>query len=44
MSIKTISEALHEALRGEMLRDPRVFTIGEECGFNGLYGLSLIHI
>ncbi|MCI9648859.1 alpha-ketoacid dehydrogenase subunit beta [Oscillibacter sp.] len=40
MSIKTISEALHEALRGEMLRDPRVFTIGEECGFNGLYGVS----
>ena len=40
MSIKTISEALHEALRNEMLRDPKVFTIGEECGFDGLYGVS----
>lgn len=40
MSIKTISQALHEALRDEMLRDPSVFTIGEECGFDGLYGVS----
>lgn len=40
MSEKTISQALHEALRSEMLRDPKVFTIGEECGFNGLYGVS----
>lgn len=40
MSVMTISEALHEALRGEMLRDPKVFTIGEECGFDGLYGVS----
>lgn len=40
MSVKTISEALHETLRSEMLRDPKVFTIGEECGYNGLYGVS----
>lgn len=40
MSVKTISQALHEALRNEMLRDPSVFTIGEECGFDGLYGVS----
>ncbi len=40
MSEKTISQALHEALRDEMRRDPKVFTIGEEVGYNGLYGVS----
>ena len=40
MSKKTISQALHEALRSEMQRDPRVFTIGEEVGYNGLYGVT----
>ena len=40
MSVKTISQALHESLRNEMLRDPKVFTMGEECGFDGLYGVS----
>ncbi len=41
MSEKTISQALHETLRNEMLRDPTVFTIGEEVGFDGLYGVTL---
>ncbi len=40
MSLKTISQALHESLRNEMLRDSKVFTMGEECGFDGLYGVS----
>lgn len=40
MSVKTISQALHESLRNEMLRDSKVFTMGEECGFDGLYGVS----
>ena len=41
MSEKTIGQALHETLRSEMLRDERVFTIGEEVGFDGLYGVTL---
>ena len=41
MSEKTIGQALHETLRNEMLRDPTVFTIGEEVGFDGLYGVTL---
>ncbi|MBQ5977077.1 MAG: alpha-ketoacid dehydrogenase subunit beta [Oscillospiraceae bacterium] len=41
MSVKTIGQALHETLREEMLRDERVFTIGEEVGFDGLYGVTL---
>lgn len=41
MSEKTIGQALHETLRNEMLRDPSVFTIGEEVGFDGLYGVTL---
>ena len=41
MSEKTICQALHETLRNEMLRDPTVFTIGEEVGFDGLYGVTL---
>ena len=40
MSIMTIGEALHHALHDEMARDPSVFTIGEEVGFNGLYGVT----
>ena len=40
MSLKTISQALHESLRNEMLRDSKVFTMGEDCGFDGLYGVS----
>ncbi len=41
MSEKTIGQALHETLRSEMLRDESVFTIGEEVGFDGLYGVTL---
>ncbi len=41
MSEKTIGQALHETLRNEMLRDPSVFTVGEEVGFDGLYGVTL---
>jgi pyruvate/2-oxoglutarate/acetoin dehydrogenase E1 component len=37
MSIMTIAEALHVALREEMARDQEVFVIGEEVG--GQYGL-----
>jgi pyruvate/2-oxoglutarate/acetoin dehydrogenase E1 component len=37
MSIMTIAEALHVALREEMARDREVFVIGEEVG--GQYGL-----
>ena len=30
MSVKTIRQALHEALEQEMRRDPRVVVIGED--------------
>ena len=40
MSKKTIGQALHEALYAEMKRDSRVFTIGEEVGDLGLYGVT----
>jgi alcohol dehydrogenase YqhD (iron-dependent ADH family) len=39
MSVMTISEALHAALYEEMLRNPEVFTIGEEVvGNTGCLG------
>jgi hypothetical protein len=36
------SEALHEALRGEMLRDERVFVMGEGVGglLNGVFNVT----
>jgi pyruvate/2-oxoglutarate/acetoin dehydrogenase E1 component len=34
----SISEALREAIRGEMARDERVFCIGEDIGIPGGYG------
>lgn len=34
----SISEALREAIRGEMARDERVFCIGEDIGIEGGYG------
>ncbi len=34
----TISEAIREALREEMLRDPTVFLIGEDIGIEGGFG------
>ncbi len=41
MGVKTYREALHEALREEMLRDEGVFLIGEDVGFNqGSYKVS----
>ncbi len=35
MSEKTISEAIHDALRDEMARDRRVVMLGEDVGFKG---------
>ena len=34
----SIAEALREAIRGEMRRDPRVFCIGEDIGIPGGWG------
>ena len=37
----TYAEALHEALREEMLRDPSVILLGEEIGvFGGAYKIT----
>ncbi|MGN8049622.1 alpha-ketoacid dehydrogenase subunit beta [Curtobacterium sp. 22159] len=41
MSLITYRQALHDALRSEMLRDPDVFLIGEEIGrFEGSYKIT----
>jgi len=41
MSVKTYREALHETLRGELIRDERVFLMGEEIGiFDGSYKIT----
>jgi len=40
MSIMTIGQVLHQTLTDEMNRDPRVFTIGEELGYNAVYGVT----
>lgn len=41
MAIITYREALNQALREEMRRDPRVFLMGEECGlYQGAYKVS----
>lgn len=41
MSVITYRQALHDALRSEMLRDPDVFLIGEEIGrFEGSYKIT----
>ena len=37
-------EALNQAMREEMRRDPRIFLIGEEVGYYQGAFLSLIHI
>ncbi|HEY8370429.1 MAG TPA: pyruvate dehydrogenase complex E1 component subunit beta [Thermodesulfobacteriota bacterium] len=42
MAVMTMREALNQALREEMARDPRVFLMGEEVGaYNGAYKVSL---
>jgi len=38
MARLTIAEALREGLRDEMIRDPRVFCIGEDIGIRGGWG------
>jgi len=38
MPIMSISEALRQAIREEMRRDPRVFCIGEDIGVSGGFG------
>jgi pyruvate/2-oxoglutarate/acetoin dehydrogenase E1 component len=38
MSRMSISEALRQAIREEMARDPRVFCIGEDIGIQGGFG------
>src|SRR6516225_4595928 len=41
MSIMTYRQALHDTLRSEMLRDDRVFLMGEEIGvFEGSYKIT----
>ena len=41
MRIMTYAEALREALRNEMKRDPRVFLLGEDIGvFGGTFGVT----
>ena len=41
MAIITYREALNQALREEMRRDPRVYLIGEEVGvYQGAYKVS----
>ncbi len=41
MAVTTYREALNQALREEMRRDPRVFLIGEEVGlYNGAYKVT----
>ncbi len=38
MTMMTIAEALREGIREEMLRDPRVFCLGEDIGIPGGFG------
>jgi pyruvate/2-oxoglutarate/acetoin dehydrogenase E1 component len=38
MAKMSIAEALRQAIREEMARDPRVFCIGEDIGINGGFG------
>jgi pyruvate/2-oxoglutarate/acetoin dehydrogenase E1 component len=38
MAMMTIAEALREAIREEMVRDPRVFCLGEDIGIPGGFG------
>ena len=38
MARMTIAEALRQAIREEMRRDPRVFCIGEDIGIEGGFG------
>jgi pyruvate dehydrogenase E1 component beta subunit len=38
MAKRTIAEALRQAIREEMARDPRVFCIGEDIGIEGGFG------
>lgn len=41
MAVITMREALNQAMREEMARDPRVFLMGEEVGaYNGAYKVS----
>jgi len=35
MTVKTIAEAIHDALHDEMARDPRVVVLGEDVGYKG---------
>ena len=38
MAERSIAEALRQAIREEMARDPRVFCIGEDIGIEGGFG------
>jgi pyruvate dehydrogenase E1 component beta subunit len=38
MALLTIAEALREGIREEMVRDPRVFCLGEDIGISGGFG------
>ena len=38
MATMSIAEALRQAIREEMRRDPRVFCIGEDIGVSGGFG------
>ncbi len=38
MAMLTIAEALREGIREEMMRDPRVFCLGEDIGISGGFG------
>ena len=43
MAIITYREALNQALREEMDRDPRVFVMGEEVGlYDGAYKFAVV--
>ena len=45
MTIKTVLEAVHDAMQEEMRRDKTVFVMGEDIGARGgVFLLSLIHI
>ena len=35
MAVKSVIEAVREAIREEMARDPKVFVIGEDVGIRG---------
>ena len=40
MAVKSVIEAVREALREEMQRDPTVFVMGEDVGARAAYSLA----